>query len=693
MENSNKNKWLFLSLIFIILVPFSLYLYTLSPSLSPPDGAELTTASYTLGIAHAPGYPLYLILGKIFTFLPLANIAYRINLMSAIFSTLTCLILFLLFLKLTKNKIISLVAVLFLGFSSIFWKLSTISEVFTLNAFLAIVIIYLLFLWERNQNKNNLYIIAFIFGLGLTNHHSLILLAPAIILVIFMKDKRFFLSFKNISISLLLFLIGFSVYLYLPLRAQTNPILNWGDPKSLLNFLRVLARADFGFFPTHQVGYIPFNLSWPKIYFFFQSFLEQVTICGVIFTLIGLVYSYKKSSKLFWFLLISFLFSGILFISFSNILINPVYLSLCQRIYLLPFLPLFIWLGLGIEYFFILINRTVSLIKRNNIIKKIIIAFITILITLFPFLLLIINFENNNYRNYYITLNFTQNILNSLAKNAIFIGNYDTSHFNLIYAQEIEKLRPDIKVINIDNRVWYREQIINRWGKDLFPERIPSDLKSPSFILELFKQNNSKNPISLDPFLVTSLFGQATLIPLDIFPYLSPEGTSFRFLSRDECTKLDYCLSKDKLWEDYKFIGDKKDFYERDYYAQEILSLYSRSHRYAGSLYYSAGMGEKAKKEYGIADYFKPRDNLDTAFENIILGMNYLFKRNYRQAEEELRRAIYYDHENIIARVFLAQTYLEEEKSEDAKNVLLEILEMEPNQPDALFLLSKIHIY
>src|SRR3989339_1573082 len=78
-------------IILIFFLTFSTYLYTLYPTIqSFRDAGDLITSAYTLGIAHPPAYPLYVILGKIWAILmPFGNIAYRMNLFSA-FTSSTC---------------------------------------------------------------------------------------------------------------------------------------------------------------------------------------------------------------------------------------------------------------------------------------------------------------------------------------------------------------------------------------------------------------------------------------------------------------------------------------------------------------------------------------------------------------------------------------------------------------------------
>ncbi len=87
----------------LFFISFVVYLKTLCPTVYVGDSGELIAAVYTLGIAHPPGYPLYCLLGKLFTFLPFGSIAFRVNLMSAFFASLTIVLVYLVVLKIQVN--------------------------------------------------------------------------------------------------------------------------------------------------------------------------------------------------------------------------------------------------------------------------------------------------------------------------------------------------------------------------------------------------------------------------------------------------------------------------------------------------------------------------------------------------------------------------------------------------------------
>ncbi len=139
--------------VLVALAVFALYNATLTPSLSyiSPDGNELSTTAYTLGLAHPTGYPLYTWLGKAFTFLPVGDVAHRVNLMSALLAAGGCGLLFAILRELRCWRTIAAFGALFMASSTTLWSQATISEVYAPNFFFVALGIYLLLRWGREQ--------------------------------------------------------------------------------------------------------------------------------------------------------------------------------------------------------------------------------------------------------------------------------------------------------------------------------------------------------------------------------------------------------------------------------------------------------------------------------------------------------------------------------------------------------------
>ena len=134
----------------------AVYVRTLAPSVMWYDMGEFATAAYVLGIAHNTGYPLLMLLGKLFTYLPVGDIAYRVNLMSAVFAALTVLLSYIIVFELTARRGAALVAALTLAFTSTLWSNATWATSYDLNAFLTLLILWLILRWRRTRRLTSL---------------------------------------------------------------------------------------------------------------------------------------------------------------------------------------------------------------------------------------------------------------------------------------------------------------------------------------------------------------------------------------------------------------------------------------------------------------------------------------------------------------------------------------------------------
>jgi len=107
-----------------------LYIRTLAPSLLFGDSAEFQTLAYTLGIGHPTGYPVYTLLAKVFTFFPIRDIAYRVNLFSAFCAALTIALVYLSIRKLDAGIVPAIFGAVSLGLTPLFWKHASIAEIY-----------------------------------------------------------------------------------------------------------------------------------------------------------------------------------------------------------------------------------------------------------------------------------------------------------------------------------------------------------------------------------------------------------------------------------------------------------------------------------------------------------------------------------------------------------------------------------
>jgi hypothetical protein len=208
----------------IALVLFTVYVKTLLPGVGySPDTAKFQFVGYVLGTTHAPGYPTYIILNHLFTTsFPVGSIAYRANLLSAIFSVATALVLFEI-LKLFKirDSVASAVSLVF-GFTPTFWSQSIVAEVYTLNALFLASTIYFLLRWTISRKDGDLIKASAVYAFSFGNHLIISTFLPAVFFLVWSTDKSVFLNKKIVLFVSIFIILGALQYLY-PVWRYYNP--------------------------------------------------------------------------------------------------------------------------------------------------------------------------------------------------------------------------------------------------------------------------------------------------------------------------------------------------------------------------------------------------------------------------------------------------------------------------------------
>src|SRR5215210_408635 len=237
--------------LYVVLISLLFYLKTLAPTVlyydptAFPDSLVLQIQAIVLGIPHTTGYPTWVMLTHLFTYLPVGDPAYRTNLSSAVYAAAAVLLVYLLCLRLTRRVAPSCVAALIFGLSRDFWSQAVITEVYTLNALFVALVIFLLLLWRDTRDDRHLLLACFSMGLSLTNHRTSGLLVPAGILFVGLVDRRKLRDLRLTLKGAALFLIALTPYLYLPIRASMHPPLNREAPDDLGSFFHLVSGAGF----------------------------------------------------------------------------------------------------------------------------------------------------------------------------------------------------------------------------------------------------------------------------------------------------------------------------------------------------------------------------------------------------------------------------------------------------------------
>ncbi len=176
--------------VLVALTGLLMYARTLAPSLLYGDSAELQTLSYTLGMSHPTGYPIYLLLGKLFTLLPVSNVAYRVNLLSAVFAALTLAQVYWIVRLLSGWRIAALGSALLLALSPLFWWHAVVAELYDVAAALIAAVILLVLLWRRSDDWRFLFLAGLLGGLSLGVHNTVALAAPAVLIYLLLTAGK-----------------------------------------------------------------------------------------------------------------------------------------------------------------------------------------------------------------------------------------------------------------------------------------------------------------------------------------------------------------------------------------------------------------------------------------------------------------------------------------------------------------------
>jgi hypothetical protein len=158
----------------------ALYIRTLAPGLLPSDSGELQTLSALLGNTHPTGYPIYLLIGKLFTWLPVGDVAYRINLLSAAMAALAVAEVYLAGRLLAGHRLPALVGAIALAVSTSFWSQAVIAEVYTPGAAFLVAVLICLLVWDALRKPRYLFLAGLLGGLSLGVHMTVALMAPAV---------------------------------------------------------------------------------------------------------------------------------------------------------------------------------------------------------------------------------------------------------------------------------------------------------------------------------------------------------------------------------------------------------------------------------------------------------------------------------------------------------------------------------
>src|SRR6188472_2656787 len=205
-------------------VSLVVYVRTLLPGVSFGDWAEAEMIPSRLGILHPTGYPLYSLIGTLFSLLPVGSVAYRANLLSAVAAAGAVAVMVLIAVRLGVRPLVAFAAGLALAFTGTIWQEATFSEMNGLHVFIVALLLHRALVWRAERRDRDLLLGALLGGLCVSNHGLAITVVPIVILFV-IADARNEIRARPILVvkAGAVFALGLLPYLWLPLRALAGP--------------------------------------------------------------------------------------------------------------------------------------------------------------------------------------------------------------------------------------------------------------------------------------------------------------------------------------------------------------------------------------------------------------------------------------------------------------------------------------
>ena len=431
-------------------VPLVVYLLTLASTITwahdGADGGDLITAAYTLGVPHPPGYPTYCLLGWLFTHLPLRNVAWRLNLMSAVGAALAALGLCAAVLEWRRGRqevdndavIAGLGAAWGLAFVPVFWSQALIAEVYAVNAAFVALVLWLTIRVRRRGSPHAALGLAW--GLSLGTHLTGVALLPLVVWGLAVGQRKRTLGPVPLS-WLLGTLLGLCTYIYLPLRADRGPV-TWGNPTTLDGWWWAVSGALY----RGYVFALPLEAVPNRLFALARYWTQGFGPTGLALGLVGVGALVRRQRGLL-------LASGLS--SLAHVAYAIGYDTTDSYVYLIPALVIFaFWLGIG------LMESLNWLGLRLSARRSLVAGFC--LVCVGPLLALVLNYGAMDVHGDAGAYDFGTGVLAAAPERAVLLTAHDSHTFTLWYFQHVLEQRTDVIVVDTGLLAydWYRDSLL-----------------------------------------------------------------------------------------------------------------------------------------------------------------------------------------------------------------------------------------
>jgi hypothetical protein len=578
---------------------------TLAPSVTFFDSGEFMTAIYSLGSAHSPGYPFFINYAKPFTYLPFGSIAFRINVATAVSAGAACYAVYLLITYIIAGETLSvdsrlsdlykrltgLAAALSFAFTPRLWLQSNHDKPYPIIAFIAAVVFFLILRWRETYKEGEerpayIYLGAFLCGLGFGAHQTMVLMVPVYAFMIVVTDWRILARIKEMILAVAFAALGFAVHIHIPVRASRNPLLNWGDAKTLDQFLWHFLRKGYPVEPPAR----DFNLFWQQVNAF--NIPTEYTLVGLLLLVVGCLFFMRRFFHGVAAYIVGLLSFLAVIVGYFNTPMDLIFLT--EEFFTPLYLLSAVFIGLGLFTTLKLFLFILPFLRRPGLQVA---GTVAALLFALPVTICALNYVENDQHLNYIANDYASNTLRTLPQGAVLYTWGDSGAFPLWYLQGVEKMREDVDLLHTPHLVftWYLDAFPNVFKQSIL-RAIPLDTQAPETVLKMaISEQINKRPVYVD-------FSTRYSVPFE----------SYALMQRGICYQLRYQegggtgVPDPSIWDLYSLRGISGGMFFRDLDTGKAILIYANSHVEAGEALIRFGRFEEAKQQLMIAEQLAP---------------------------------------------------------------------------------------
>ncbi len=429
----------------VFIFAFVVYNATLTPSLSyvSPDGNELATVPHELGLVHSTGYPLYTWVGKLFTYLPVGDVAHRMNLFSAVGAAGCAALLYGIVRLLPAGRAAALAGALIFAFSVTFWSQAVIAEVYTPNAFMVALSLLLLLAWARRERTvppadddlpATLWFYAFClaYGLSLGIHLSNLALAPAFAVFVLLTNWRILARPLTVVFGFSLFAVGAFQYVWLPLKASglNDALMLRNAPDGWDSFYKY----TFGAFSQLRFAF-PLSALPDRIVLYLQIARDNFGAWGLALAVVGMGAMLWQRTRTYYLLILIYLLELTFFTQ---------YRAMDIEVFFIPsHLMLAIFIAFAIDR---ILTYTRALVLDRGPLGTAAPATLLVLAALPVALQLHGHWSTNDQSDNTGINDFYTQVFRLLPPDSTLIGQGGVFGYDMFYFRLVENLRPDVSI-------------------------------------------------------------------------------------------------------------------------------------------------------------------------------------------------------------------------------------------------------